>query len=179
MREAGILGEDDRVELVEGDVVAMTPIGSAHAACVKRLTLLLFRAAGELALVSVQDPVRLDEASEPKPDLALLHPKPDFYASGHPGPEDVLLLIEVADASLAYDQEVKLPLYARAGIREVWLVDLPGRRVLVHREPGAGGYAAVTAVGPEGRLTVPVLGVDLPVGDVLGLCWGASCGGGG
>jgi len=109
MGQAGILSEDDRVELIEGEIVEMAPVGSRHAACVKRLNALLSRRAGGRALVSVQDPIRLGEHSEPQPDLALLKPREDFYAAAHPGPEDVLLVIEVAETSLEYDREVKLP----------------------------------------------------------------------
>lgn len=119
MAEAGILREDDRVELLEGEIVEMTPIGSRHAACVDRLNQLGVRGVGPRAIVRVQSPVRLGERSEPQPDLTLLRARPDFYAHAHPGPADVLLIIEVAEASADADRTVKMPLYARAAIPEV------------------------------------------------------------
>lgn len=146
MAEAGILGEDDRVELLEGEIVEMAPIGSGHAACVDRLTHLLVRQFAEKAIIRVQNPVRLGERSEPQPDLALLRPRPDFYAKAHPGPEDILLLVEVAETSVGVDREVKLPLFARAGVPEVWLVDLPGERIEVYRKPTPQGYQEVRQV---------------------------------
>ncbi len=151
MLASGILGEDDRVELIEGEIIEMNPIGSRHAACVRRLARTFFEQVAGRAIVSVQDPVRLGDRSEPQPDLALLKPRPDFYAGAHPGPEDVLLLVEVADASADYDREVKLPLFARAGVSEVWLVDLEGRTIEVYRHPTAAGYrdASRLAAGEE------------------------------
>lgn len=142
MVQAGILSEDDRVELLEGEIVEMVPIGSRHAACVNRLNQLLSRA-GERVLVSVENPVRLTEHSEPQPDIALLVPRQDFYASGHPGPQDVLLVVEVSEASSGSDREVKVPLYARAGIREAWIVDLQAGVVEVYRQPSPEGYRQV------------------------------------
>ena len=119
MAEAGILDEDDRVELIEGEIVQMSPIGSRHQGCVNRLARLLFEFAGRDYVVHIQGPVRLNERSEPQPDLALLKLRPDFYSERHPTPDDVLLLIEVSETSADYDREVKLPLYAGAGIAEV------------------------------------------------------------
>ena len=139
MSEAGVLRHGDREELLDGEVVVMAAIGSPHQAAVDRLNRLLTKACDQ-QIVRVQGPVRLDEWNEPRPDLAILRPRDDFYASGHPSPGDVLLLIEVADTSLRFDREVKLPLYARAGIVECWIVDLNGRCVEVHRDPGPGGY---------------------------------------
>lgn len=146
MGEAGILGEDDRVELLDGEIVEMTPIGARHAATVKRLNALFTERLGHRVQIGVQDPVWLDEHSEPQPDLALLRPRADFYAAGHPTPEDILLLVEVADSSLRVDRQIKIPLYARAGISEVWLIDLEARRVLVHRDPTEQGYGVVSEV---------------------------------
>lgn len=169
MAEAGILTEDDRVELLDGEVVEMTPIGSRHAACVDRLTRLLASAVGDRAIVRVQNPIRLGRHSEPQPDLALLRPRPDFYAQAHPGPEDVLLVVEVADTSVESDRGVKVPLYARAGISAAWLVDLAGERVVVHTAPAPEGYRTVHEARPGGRLRLDGLpGLDLAVADVLG-----------
>lgn len=145
MAEAGILPPDARVELIEGEVLDMTPIGSRHNGCVNRLADALFRAVAQRGVVQVQGPLRLDNHSEPQPDLAVLRPRADFYARAHPVPADVLLIIEVADTTLPFDRDVKLPLYARAGITEVWLVDLEGRRVLRYREPGSDAYARADA----------------------------------
>ncbi|HSH60178.1 MAG TPA: Uma2 family endonuclease [Acidimicrobiales bacterium] len=152
MAEAGIFDEDDRVELLEGEIVDMAPIGSRHAACVKRLNRFFSERLPEQVTVAVQDPVRLSEVSESQPDLMLLHPRSDDYAGGHPGPEDVLLLIEVADTTAAWDREHKLPLYARAGVREVWLVDLPAGTVEVCRRPEGAVYQSVRLAGPDERL---------------------------
>lgn len=140
MVEAGILSEDDRVELIEGEILKMSPIGSRHSACVNRLNMLLNRLAGEDTIVSVQNPIRLDEYSEPQPDVALLRSREDFYADGHPVPSDVLIVVEVADTSVDYDRDVKVPLYARAGIAEVWLVNLPEEHVEIYTDPQNGAY---------------------------------------
>jgi hypothetical protein len=141
--EAGILGEDDRVELIEGEIIEMVPIGSPHSGQVNRLTSLFSQELVGRAVVGVQNPVRLDRYSEPQPDLALLRPRADFYAEAHPGPSDVLLLVEVADHSAAYDRAIKAPLYAHSGIPELWLVVLPERVVEVYREPSPDGYRDV------------------------------------
>jgi Uma2 family endonuclease len=166
MGRAGILTEDDRVELIEGEIVQMSPIGSRHAACVDRLTGLLARGAGDRAIVRVQNPIRIGKDSEPQPDLTLLRPRSDFYAAGHPTPKDVLLLIEVVASSEDYDRDVKLPVYARAGIAEVWLVDLEHNRIEVFRKPGRGGYGDVTTAGA--KLSPKALpDLTLAVADIL------------
>jgi Uma2 family endonuclease len=153
MAEAGILGEDDRVELLEGEIVEMSPIGWRHQACVNRLTYGLITALRDRAVVQPQGPIRLGVDSEPQPDLVVLWPRADFYAEGGPGPEDVLWLIEISDTSLRYDRDVKVPLYARYGIPEVWVVDLAEERVLVYRDPDpAEGYRSVQALGRGARL---------------------------
>src|SRR5262249_48453126 len=143
MAEAGILDEDDRVELIEGEIVDMTPIGRRHQARVDHLAELFFRGLAEKVIIRVQGSIRLSDLSEPEPDLVLLRRRADFYADADAGPADVLLIVEVADTSLPHDRDVKVPLYARAGIPEVWLVDLNGESVGVHREPGPQGYREV------------------------------------
>lgn len=154
MGHAGILNEDDRVELIKGEIVQMASIGSRHAACVDRLTqLLVLRLTGR-AIVRVQNPIYLSEYSEPQPDLALLRPRLDFYAAAHPGPQDVLLVVEVADTSAGIDRAAKMPLYARAGITEVWLVDLQEERVEVYSQPLPHGYQQVYRLGRGGGLTL-------------------------
>jgi Uma2 family endonuclease len=141
MGEAGILHEDDRVELIEGEIVEMTAIGTRHFSCVNGLTRLLVVSVGDEAIISVQNPVRLNEYTEPQPDLAVIRPRD--YRESLPEPDDVLLLIEVSDTTLPYDRGVKLPLYARAGIREVWIVDLPGETIERYTAPSANGYRCV------------------------------------
>ncbi|MCX7689839.1 Uma2 family endonuclease [Thermoflexus sp.] len=169
MREAGILSEDDPVELIEGELIEMSPIGSRHAACVKRLAALLFERSHRRFLVSVQDPIRLSDHSEPQPDLALLRPRGDFYASAHPGPGDVLLVIEVAESSGEYDRERKLPLYARSGIPEAWVVDLERGEVVVGRDPSPEGYRALR-IARRGETLSPLAFPDftLLVDELLG-----------
>lgn len=138
MAEAGILHEDDRIELIEGELVEMAAIGSRHFTCVNTLNHLLVREVSGEAIVSVQNPVRLDEHSEPEPDLAVIRPRD--YRESLPGPDDVLLLIEVSDTTLSYDRNVKLPLYARSGIPEVWILDLAGETVERHTGPSGEIY---------------------------------------
>ncbi|HEX2224650.1 MAG TPA: Uma2 family endonuclease [Thermoanaerobaculia bacterium] len=143
MARAGILHEDDRVELIEGEILEMTPIGSRHAGCVTRLNRLLLSRLGDTAVVSVQNPILLNDDSEPQPDLMILRRREDFYSTAHPGPADVLLLIEVADSSLEADREFKAPLYGRHGIHETWVVDLERSLVESHFDPDPEGYRRV------------------------------------
>ncbi len=140
---AGVLAEDDRTELIEGEIWEITPIGSRHAACLKRWNLHLTRLLGQLVIVGVQDPLSLDETTELQPDLALLRPRADFYAAAHPTADDAFLVIEIADTSLAHDRSVKAPLYARAGVRELWIIDLAGAAIEIHRDPAASGYRSI------------------------------------
>ena len=169
MGQAGIFSEDDRVELIEGEIVEMTPIGSRHAACVARLTQLFFEKLQGKALLWVQNPLHLSQRSEPQPDLALLKLRQDFYAHSHPEPKDVLLIVEVADTSLEYDCKVKIPLYARALIPEVWLVDLNASTVDAHRDPSPQGYKQIRSVR-QGESLAPQAfsGFALAVVDILG-----------
>ncbi|WP_218081769.1 Uma2 family endonuclease [Anthocerotibacter panamensis] len=143
MVEAGILREDDRVELIRGEVMAMSPIGKRPAACVKRIVAFLGRNTDPTFILSVQDPIQLDGYNQPQPDVALLHYREDFYAQAHPTPKDILLLIEVADSSLDYDRDVKIPLYAQAQIPEVWLVDVLDETVTVYTQPQNGFFQSV------------------------------------
>lgn len=165
MAEAGILPEDARVELVEGEIVTMSPVGKRHMAAVKRLMDLLFPLQqARKALLQVQDPLRLSPESEPQPDLALLSYRENFYRDKVPEAEDALLVIEVADTSLDYDLTVKLPLYAKAGMPEVWVVDLVRDRVHVFRKPSGEGYGERQTL-EEGELEA--LGLKIPVKEVL------------
>lgn len=164
MAEAGIFDEDDRVELIDGEIIDMAPIGSEHASSVKRLNRRFDRAVGEQAIVSVQNPVRLDEHNEPEPDIALLRYREDFYRSAHPGPDDVLLIVEVAHTSLRYDREIKLPLYARHRIPEVWVVDLDNRRLEIYRWPEGETYRDKACPAPNESIApaaLPECEVDL------------------
>jgi Uma2 family endonuclease len=140
MAETGVLKPDARVELLDGKIIDKPPIEPLHGGSVNRLIRLFAKLADGRWLVSAQNPVHLDEYSEPQPDLLLLKPDPDDYTSRHPVPEDVFLLIEVADSTLAYDREQKLPAYGRAGIAEVWILNLRARTFEVNREPHFAGY---------------------------------------
>jgi Uma2 family endonuclease len=149
MMETGIITTDHNVELLDGQIVRMSPIGRFHAAGVNRLNHFFSAIGADDLLISVQNPVVLNENSEPEPDLAILKFKKDFYASGHPQPEDILALIEVADSSFEKDQEIKLPLYALAKIPEVWIVDLSKERVFVYQEPFEEGYKRMQSFNGE------------------------------
>lgn len=140
MAGAGVFHEDDRVELLEGEIVEMTPVGGRHVACVIRLTDLLSSLAGAVATISVQNPLVLADRSEPQPDIAVLRRRADPSGAWLPHHHDALLVIEVADTSLERDRDVKVPLYARAGIPEVWLVDLLADRIEVFRHPRGDTY---------------------------------------
>lgn len=135
MGETGIFTEDDHVELINGRIVKMSPIGRKHFACVNRLTRLFTLQLTDQVVVSVQNPVVLSDRSEPEPDVTLLRPRDDFYEERLPEAADVLLLVEVSEATLRFDKEVKLPLYAESGVAEVWIIDLKTATVEVYAEP--------------------------------------------
>ncbi|CAA9582307.1 MAG: COG1355, Predicted dioxygenase [uncultured Thermomicrobiales bacterium] len=167
MAEAGILGEDDRVELIDGEIVQMSPIGGPHMRCVNRFNNLLVPQVGPGLSVSVQNPVRLSNRNEPQPDLAVL--RDAAGADAVPLAAEALLVVEVADTSLRYDREVKLPRYAAAGIPEAWLADLPGERLERHSDPRDGAYTRVVVARRGETLVSTVLpGLEIPVGAVLG-----------
>ena len=169
MIEAGVFHEDDRLELLGGEIVSMSPIGSRHAACVKRLNKLFMKLLRERAVVGVQDPVEISDESEPQPDITLLKPRTDFYSAAHPKPDDIHLLVEVADTTVNYDRRVKLPFYARAGISEVWLVDLEAQQIEVYRQPSAQGYRQTQTVERGQSLRVQVFAdVELKAEEILG-----------
>ncbi len=140
MGEAGIFHPDVRLELLEGEIYQMSPIGITHAACVDYLSRFFNRYFGDRVIVRVQNPIRLNDLSEPQPDVALLRWRDDFYRRAHPTPADVLLVVEVADSTVETDRSYKVPLYARAGIPEVWLVNLPEERIELFAEPDGGAY---------------------------------------
>ena len=168
MGEAGILTEDDRVELIEGELIAMAPTGSGHVAASNALNRLLVLAVGDRGIVSVQNPVRLTRRSEPQPDFAVLRPGID-YRTMLPRPEDTLLVVEVAASSLDYDRTVKLALYARSGIPEVWIVNMAAGEVEAYRSPVGDGYTSMTRVGRGSTLTIVALPeVRIAVADIFG-----------
>jgi Uma2 family endonuclease len=169
MTAAGVLSEDDRVELIEGEIVEINPIGSRHAACVGRLTEVLGRLAGGEAIVWVQNPVQINDYSEPLPDVTLLKRRNDFYAQANPQPADVLLIIEVADSSVEYDRDIKIPLYAGVGIPEVWLVNLPKETIEIYTQAIGDTYREIRVVKRGESLaakSIPSLVIDADV--VLG-----------
>ena len=147
MAEAGILARDERVELLNGDVIVMPPIGDWHASRAILFTNTFPPQLQGRASVSIQNPVRLNDGSEPQPDVMLLRWRDDFYRDGHPGPADVLLLIEVSDSSVDFDRNEKLSAYAAAGIPEVWIVNRPDRRIESHSDPAGDEYATVRHYG--------------------------------
>jgi Uma2 family endonuclease len=170
MGEAGIFSEDDRVELLAGAIVEMSPIGPLHAGTVNRLTTLFSSRLGNRVVVGIQNPLlSRAEDSEPQPDVVLLHPRDDFYTRAHPEASDVYLVIEVADTSLEVDRDVKLPIYARAGIPEAWLLDVSAERLEVFRHPAPHGYQDIRMLH-RGEPVVPQAFPDLAltVDDLLG-----------
>ena len=169
MAEVGLLHEDSRVELIDGEIVDMSPIGHRHAVRVAYLSQLFPERLGRLAFVWAQNPIHLFGHAEPQPDVALLRPRADFYAGKRPDAGDVLLVIEVADSSLEYDRRVKAPLYARHGIAEYWLVNLVEGHVAVYRDPAPNGYRSVHIARPGEELH-PLAFPDLvlAVDEILG-----------
>ncbi|MGE0824022.1 MAG: Uma2 family endonuclease [Candidatus Binatia bacterium] len=164
MAETGMLAPDARVELIEGEIIDMPPIGSPHASAVFLVSDRLREVVKGVAFVWVQNPIRLSQHSEPQPDIALLRPRPDFYRSSHPTSADVFLIVEVADTSLAYDTQIKLPLYAHHGIPEVWVADLSNQRFLIHRTPTPMGYQdaqTLTDLSAVSPLLLPRVHIDL------------------
>ena len=170
MVEAGILHEDDRLELLDGEIIEMPPIGGPHSSTVNRLNRVLVLALrGEQAIVSVQNPVRLPGETELYPDFAIVAPRDDFYRDSIPSAADVFLVVEVADSSLSYDRNTKAAWYARARIPEFWLVDIAAKSVEVYRSPGTDGYTYLSyrRIG-ESIAPVAFPSVEIPVDDFLG-----------
>jgi Uma2 family endonuclease len=169
MADVGVLAPEARVELIRGEVVDMAPIGSRHGGCVKILNNRLCAAVGERAVVAVQDPLRIGKHSEPQPDVMVLRLRSDNYRDAHPTPADVLLLIEVSDTTARYDREIKLPLYAEAGVPEVWIVDIDAQLLRCHRRPAGLEYTEMQALPAPSRIAVPgVEGAKLELGDLFG-----------
>jgi Uma2 family endonuclease len=163
MGELGFFSPEARVELIEGEIIDMAPIGSNHVDYVNRLTRALVRASGDDAIVSVQNPVRLSRRTEPEPDFALLRPRDD-YGNRLPEPADVLLIVEVSHTSQRYDREIKLPLYAKHGIPEVWIIDVEKKTLSVYQEPLGERYVREQTTGAPGEIilsALPVIKIDL------------------
>jgi Uma2 family endonuclease len=164
LAEEGILAPDARVELIDGEIIDMPPIGPSHSAVLSRLAALFYRAVTAQGHVRIQLPVRLDRFSEPVPDLALLRARDDDYSRGHPSPAEALLLIEVSHSTLSFDRNMKIPLYGRHGIPEVWIVDIEGLRVQFFRSLGDGRYEDVQTTSSPGLVSptmLPEITVDL------------------
>ncbi|MCA1635298.1 MAG: Uma2 family endonuclease [Acidobacteria bacterium] len=169
MGEAGIFPEGARVELIEGEIVEISPIGMRHAACVARLTQFLSQMLQGRVVVWIQNPVRLADYSEPQPDVAVLQPRADFYGQSLPTPADALLVIEVADTTLDYDRQIKVPLYARAGVPEVWIVNLNDERIETYADPVDGAYRTTASAGRGDEVRARgVASLRLSVAEVLG-----------
>jgi Uma2 family endonuclease len=167
MALSGLLDETDRVELIEGELIDMSPIGSKHAFRVDSIARALQRSPGNSLLVRVQNPVLLGDHSEPQPDIAVVKDK--NYSEAHPGAEDVLLIVEVSDTTLAYDRDVKLSLYARHGIPEVWLLDVNAGELTIYREPAEGQYRLIRKpTRAEAVSPVLVPGVAIALAEALG-----------
>lgn len=169
MIEAGVFGQDERLELIDGEIVQMSPIGDRHAACVRRLIALLSRLFADLAIVDAQDPIVVDVAYAPQPDLALLRPRADYYATQTPTTADCLLIIEVADTSAEFDRQIKAPRYARGGVAELWLIDLERDVVVAYRDPAGDAYQHVQVFHRGEAITITALqGPGVPVEAILG-----------
>lgn len=169
MIAAGIFDENDRVELVGGEIVEMSPISVRHALCVNRLSQQLIRNLDEAFMVSVQNPIHLNEISEPEPDIVVIRLHGDVYADSHPAADNILLLVEVAETSLKYDRDVKLPLYAQANISETWIVDLTSNTVTVYLQPGSDGYRETAVYHPTDTLSPTAFPeLQIAVKDILG-----------
>ena len=164
MTQVGLLAPDARVELIEGEIIDMAPIGNRHASVVDQLAEPMITAAGQRAQVRIQNPLRLDQSSEPVPDLVLLTRRPDNYRRAHPTPADALLIVEVSESSLQFDLRKKLPLYARHGIPEVWIVDLAAPRIHFFHSPRDSGFAHSSSTPRTGQVrlqALPDIEVDL------------------
>ncbi len=168
MAEAGILGPEERVELIDGVVITMPPIGNPHNASVDKSNRNLVISVGTRGIVRTQGSIALNDRSMPQPDLVLLREREDFYVSQRVGPQDILLLIEVSDSSACYDRNVKLPRYAEAGIPEVWLAILPEQVIEVHTEPAGGRYTQMRTFRPGDAISPGCFpDIALPVSEIL------------
>ena len=169
MLDAGVFTENERVELIRGEIIKMSPMGCHHAGRLNRLNELFFLRLAQTVIVGIQNPVRLNNTSEPQPDVSLLQRRPDFYETQKPQPENVFLLIEVSDTTIKYDREIKIPLYAENNIVEVWLVNLTEDCLEVYRQPTANGYEFVQTFQRGENVTIQVLpNATFTVDEILG-----------
>ncbi len=166
--EVGIIGPDERTELIDGDIMLMAPMGSGHVSCVGRLLKMFFKALGDRATILSQTPVRLNNGLEPEPDLSILHPREDCYRHQLPQHQNVYLLIEVADTTINNDRNVKSVHYSQAGIIELWIVDIRAELVEVYRNPGPNGYESIQQFR-RGDTISPLAFPDIVIGvdDIL------------
>lgn len=167
MVEIGIIKPEDKVELINGEIIEMSPVNSKHSSTVKKITALLYGLVSRRMNISVQDPIIAGQYSEPEPDIALLKPAEDFYESGHPTPEDVILVIEVSDTTLIKDQTLKLEVYATAKIPHYWIINLKENRVEVYSNPKSGNYSLRRLVDKEEKITLPNTEIEISGSDLL------------
>lgn len=166
MAAAGIL-PDSGIELVNGEIIEMSPIGSKHLSCVNTLMELLFENLGRKVIISIQNPIQAGDFSEPEPDIAVLKRTPKRYADKIPTAEDVLLVIEVADTSLAYDREVKLPIYAESGIPEFWLINLDQQEIEAYWQPSGNTYKYRALLRAKDIVEAQYFELKIPVDAIL------------
>ncbi len=160
MAKAGILTEKDRVEFIHGEIIKISPIGSKHAAMVNKISNVLKGLIGDNAIVSVQNSIRIDSLNEPEPDISILKFRDDYYAEKHPSPNDIYLVIEVSDTALNYDREIKLPLYASAGVPEFWLFDLDKNEIEIYRAPAINVYKKIEIFSFGDKISLPTFNLN-------------------
>jgi len=169
MNQSNILTEDDRVELINGEIIEMSPIGTKHTSCINRCNSILPNLLGQKVIISIQNPITLNNLSEPQPDIALLKPRADFYENSHPQPQDIFLLIEVVDSSIDYDRDIKIPLYANSNIYEVWLIDINAQLITVYRYPQNDNYQEITTYHRGEKISILSFpDISLQVNAILG-----------
>lgn len=154
MAAAGILTEKDRVELIHGEILEMSPIGSKHASVVMRMNDVLKELIGKAAIINIQNPIRINDLNEPEPDVTLLKHKDDYYADRHPEPKDVEIIMEVSDSTYDYDKEIKLPLYASAGLPEYWIININKREIEIYKKPSGNGYKKMEIFNHDDEITL-------------------------
>jgi Uma2 family endonuclease len=170
MATEGIIKPDEKVELIRGEIIKMSPMGTRHASSVDRLIQLFYQKLGHKIILRVQNPIRLNNNSQPEPDLSLLIPRPDFYVAAHPCPEDIYLIIEVSDSTLDYDRYTKIPLYAEANIKEVWIVNLKEECLEVYRHPLNGSYQAMQKYSINERVFMTSFhDIEFTIAEILGV----------
>jgi Uma2 family endonuclease len=168
MAEVGVLAHDARVELIEGEIIDMAPIGSRHYAAVVKLHRLIDRAVLDSALLAVQSSLRLSKADQPEPDLVVLKPRSDFFSTSLPTGADCFLVIEVSDTTLPYDVKVKAPLYAKHGVPEYWVIDLAGKQLRRFAAPQGGVWSDVSVIAAPGLVALPGLaGISIDLSGIF------------